>query len=195
MRFNIAPTQEVPVVGRRAGRGPRLGTLRWGLIPSWAKDLSVGSKMINARSETLSEKPSFRKAFRERRCLVVATGFYEWRRGADGKKQAMYIRRPDARPFGFAGLWERWRSPSGTVVHSCAIITATAEGALASVHHRMPLVVQPEDRARWLDPDHRDLDGLRALLARSRDETLRPIEVSSRVNSVAHDGPENIAPC
>lgn len=193
-RYNVAPTQDVIVVGRREGRAPRLGRLRWGLIPPWAKDPGIGAKMINARSESLADKPAFRRAYARRRCLVVADGFYEWKKLPGGAKQPMYVSLASGRPFGFAGLWESWAGPDGEKIFSCAIVTGDARGAIADIHPRMPLIVRPEDRAAWLDPAPRSSEVLAPLLARCLHEELRARPVSTRVNKVDHDGPENLEP-
>ena len=141
--YNIAPTQEVAAVLTDDGER-RLEMLRWGLIPSWADDPGIGSRMINARSETVPEKPSFRRAFRERRCLILADGFYEWKRTNDGK-QPYYIRMEDGRPFAFAGLWESWRG-GREEIRSCTILTTEASDRVSNIHHRMPVILAPEDR-------------------------------------------------
>jgi len=193
-RYNIAPTQDVVVVGRREGRGNRLGHLRWGLVPSWAKDPSIGSRMINARSESLADKPAFRSAYAKRRCLVVADGFYEWKKLPDGKKQPVHVALRSGRPFGFAGLWEAWKGPDGAKLFTCTIVTGEAKGAIADIHHRMPLILRPEDRAAWLDPRPREPEALAPLLERSLYEELRATPVSTRVNKVTNDGPENLEP-
>ena len=153
-RFNIAPTQDAPVV-RMSGGSRRLDMLRWGLIPSWADDASSSARTINARSETAAEKPSFRDAFRERRCLVPADAFYEWKKVPRGK-QPYAIRRADDTPLAFAGLWESWRDPSrpaADAVESFTILTTTPNQRLAGLHDRMPVILSPGDFERWLDPD------------------------------------------
>ncbi len=192
-RYNIAPTQAILAV-RAAAKGgestpPDAFMVRWGLIPSWAKEPSIGARMINARSETLSEKPAFRAAFRRRRCLIPADAFYEWRsQGAPQKKQAFRIAFEDGGPFAFAGLWEDWLAPDGSEVESCTIVTTEAARPIAEIHHRMPVILDPpafgdwltgpEDRAAgWLRP----YDGNRALVAE---------RIVDRVNNVRNDGPE-----
>jgi putative SOS response-associated peptidase YedK len=149
-RYNIAPTQQVAVIRRRAEGGNRLDFLRWGLIPSWAKEPSIGSRMINARSETIDEKASFRAAFKSRRCLVLASGFYEWEEVA-GKKVPRYLRLKDGAPMVFAGLWECWKAPDGEIIESCTILTTTANSLIEALHDRMPVILKPEDFAVWLD--------------------------------------------
>ena len=164
--------------------------LRWGLVPHWAKDPSVGTKMINARAETLLERPSYREAFRRRRCLIVADGFYEWQQ-APGK-QPYWIHPADGGMLTFAGLWESWTGTSGEVVESCTIVTTTANGALAGIHHRMPVIVPERDRARWLDVAV-PVEQVADLLRPSPDDLLVATPVSRRVNSAANDGPECLA--
>jgi putative SOS response-associated peptidase YedK len=143
-RYNIAPTQAVPVVRQQQGSGEReLVTLRWGLVPSWAKDIAIGARMINARAETLADKPSFRAAFKERRCLIVADGFYEWQARPKGPKQPWFITVEDARPFAFAGLWEEWWDAGSTLIETCTIVTTEANAALRPIHARMPAILPP----------------------------------------------------
>src|SRR5258708_32718983 len=148
-RFNIAPTQQVPIVG--LGKEAREMTLaRWGLIPSWAKDSKIGNSLINARADTVAEKPAFRSAFKRRRCLIPADGFYEWKTG-EKVKQPYYIHLKDGQPFAFAGLWEQWEPPEGESVRSCAIITTDANDLMRPLHHRMPVILDPKHYATWLD--------------------------------------------
>lgn len=185
-RYNIAPTQDVlTVVG-----GPRRGGyMRWGLIPSWAKDKSMGSRMINARAETVVEKPSFRNALRRRRCLILADGFYEWQRvGAD--RRPMRIVMLSGEPFAFAGLWETWRDPQGEVIPSCTIITTTANDILSPIHDRMPVILRRELENFWLDGSVDDPDALTSVLAPYDEEAMEAYEVSELVNSFRNDGPE-----
>jgi putative SOS response-associated peptidase YedK len=192
-RYNVAPTQTVPVVRRshRDGGGRELALARWGLIPSWAKDASIGNKLINARAETVAEKPAFRGAFRERRALVPADGFYEWRkREGGGPKQPLLIRRRDGEPFAFAGLWEHWRGPEGEV-ETCTILTTEANAALAPIHDRMPVILDPASYDRWLDPAQPRAE---ELLQPCPDEWLEAFPVSTRVNNVRNDVVELIAP-
>jgi putative SOS response-associated peptidase YedK len=191
-RFNIAPTQDVPIVRdlavvRRAGgtTGRELATVRWGLIPGWAKEASIGSRMINARAEGVAGKPAFRAAFRSRRCVVPASGFYEWKRQGRGPKQPFLIKRKDGEPIGFAGLWESWTDPAtGEVVESCAIVTCPPNGPMAGLHDRMPVILDPADHGRWLDPAE---PGAIELLRPCPAEWLEAVPVSTRVNSPAND--------
>jgi putative SOS response-associated peptidase YedK len=192
-RFNIAPTQDVAVVRRAAGGARELAMLRWGLIPSWAKDAAIGAPMINARAETVAHKPAFKSAFRERRCLVPADGFYEWRAAADGK-QPFRIGFADGAVFAFAGLWERWTGPedTGDVVESVTIITTDANDKLRPIHHRMPAILDPGDYAAWLDPELGAEETSR-LLRPHGPETMAFYRVGTRVNNARHDDPECIA--
>lgn len=152
-RYNIAPTQFIAAVRRDEQEAPELAMLRWGLVPFWAKDPSIGNRMINARSETVAEKPSFRNAYKKRRCLILADGFYEWRKEGDGKTP-YYISLADGSPFAFAGIWENWNSKeSDESLQSTAIITAAASDFMAQLHQRMPVVVRPEQADRWLAGD------------------------------------------
>ena len=150
-RYNIAPTQPVATVLQTSAHERQFQLLRWGLIPAWAKDATMGSRLINARAETVAEKPSFRSAFRHRRCLVIADGFYEWRR-QDGKKQPFYFRMKNQQPFAFAGLWEHWQDPKGEAIDSCTILTTEANELLQQIHERMPVILNPKDYDLWLDP-------------------------------------------
>ncbi len=193
-RFNVAPTQSVPVVRRDAEGRRRLSQLRWGLVPHWAKDLSIGAKMINARSETLAEKPSFRQAFAKRRCLVAADGFYEWRaeKGRKAPKQPYRIEFPGRAPFAFAGLWERWGDrEEGTRIDSVTIITTETNETLRPLHHRMPAILGPGVFALWLDPE-REKAALQALLQPYPDEagaygSLGYYAVSTRLNKATNE--------
>lgn len=191
-RYNIAPTQPVATVLVVTG-DRRMRRMRWGLVPHWAKDLLIGSRMINARAETVAEKPSFRRAFRERRCLVLADGFYEWRR--EGKrKQPMYVARKDREPFAFAGLWETWRPPDGgEAVESCTIITTEANEVVAAFHHRMPVILDAEGVDAWLDEDA-DEAALLELLRPCPAGLMEAWPVSDVVNSPAHETARCIEP-
>lgn len=185
-RFNIAPTQMAPVVARDR-RGRRMGLMRWGLIPYWAEDPAIGNRQINARSESVAAKPAFRDAFGRRRCLVPADGFYEWAR-MDGSKRPFWIRPARGGIVSFAGIWERWRRPDGGLLHSFAILTRPADASVRDLHDRMPVIVPPGDRTRWLD---REVDGseARRLLEGFQPPPLETREVSSWVNRPDHDDP------
>lgn len=192
-RYNVAPTQAVPVVRADPERGRRLDLLRWGLVPWWARDLKIGARMINARSETAAEKPAFRDAVRMRRCIVPVDGFYEWQKLASGK-QPMRIRRRDRRPFAFAGLWERWRKGDAEPVESFTVLTTEPNDLLRPIHDRMPVILAPEDFDRWLDPALRSPDAVSGLLAPCEDDELEAYPVSTLVNSWRNDVPACIEP-
>jgi len=190
-RYNIAPTQDVPIVRLTQDATAReLLMVRWGLVPFWADDLKGGARLINARCETVQRIRPFREAYQRRRCLVPADGFFEWRK--DGKsRQPFLFRRKDRAPFAFAGLWERWREPSdGTVVRSCTIITCPANAVVAPLHDRMPVILAPDDHERWLDP----ADDARGLLVPCPAAWLESTAVNARVNSPNYDDPECIQP-
>ena len=186
-RYNIAPTQDVlTVVGGESRRG---GYMRWGLIPSWAKDKSTGGRMINARAETVGEKPSFRNALRRRRCLILADGFYEWQKvGADRRPMRIVMR--SGEPFAFAGLWETWRDPQGEVIPSCTITTTTANDTLRPIHDRMPVILPRDLEDFWLDDSVTEPDILTSVLTPYDDGAMVAYEVSALVNSARNDGPE-----
>lgn len=188
-RYNIAPTQEVPVVRIRSGNGQReLVMLRWGLVPSWAKDLAIGNRMINARSETVADKPSFRSAFKRRRCLVPADGYYEWQKTEDGK-QPFYIHRADDRPLAMAGLWESWHAGQPDAVESFTIITTDSNADTAHVHDRMPVFLEPDDYSVWLDPEFQDRPLLESLLKPYPNGELEMKAVDKGVNNPKNAGP------
>ncbi len=164
----------------------------WGLIPSWAKDSKIGSSLINARSETVAEKPSFRAAFKRRRCLVLADGFYEWQ-AINGKKQPMFIHMTEQRPFALAGLWESWHSPDGGVLDTCTILTTTPNELMAPIHNRMPVILEPEDYNTWLNPGDQPNIAMH-LLRPFSSEKMAAYPVSTWVNSPAHDDAQCIVP-
>lgn len=187
-RYNVAPSQFV--VALRGGEGNALepAVLRWGLVPSWAKDPAIGNRMINARAETVHEKPSFRSAFRRRRCVVLADGYYEWR-AAGGRKMPYFIVMRDRRPFAMAGLWERWRDAEGKELESCAVITTVAEEGMKVLHDRMPVILSPADAACWCGPGGDDRDAARELLANNANAALVYWPVSTEVNNPRNEGP------
>ncbi|MCA9249939.1 MAG: SOS response-associated peptidase [Phycisphaerae bacterium] len=211
-RYNIAPTQAAPVVRALAaddafaGDGDRVGgnrrqldLLRWGLVPSWAKDISIGNRMINARCEGIESKPSFRTPIRRKRCLVPCTGYYEWKKVEGGtpskpKKQPYYIRRRDERVFALAGLWDRWGDPNGDVVETYSILTTSPNDLMKPLHHRMPVIVGADDYDLWLDPKVQDIEPLRRLFEPYPDDEFVAFPVSKQVNSPSNDSPECIAP-
>lgn len=190
-RYNIAPSQPVGVVVcRQSVTKPEFRLMRWGLIPSWAKDDSMGSKLINARSETVAEKPSFRAAFKYRRCLIPADGFYEWQKAQRGvAKQPFYFSLADHALFALAGLWESWND-----IETFTILTTTANALLQTIHDRMPVILKPEDYARWLNPETQAPQPLMELLKPFPDEQMQAIPVSTRVNSAKMDDVQCIAP-
>ncbi len=193
-RYNIAPTQEAPTVLKTSADSPRhFKRLRWGLIPSWAKDLSIGSQLINAQAETAATKPAFRSAFRKRRYLILADGFYEWKK-ENRHKQPFHIRLHDGRPFAFAGLWEHWDAGEGLAIDSCTILTTTPNDLLRPLHHRMAVILEPENYDLWLDPAIQEADRLQPLLRPYPTETMTAYPVSTRVNNPANDHPECVEP-
>ena len=190
-RYNIAPTQEVAIVRlTRDGERPELIMMRWGLVPYWADDIKIGNRLINARAESVERTPAFREAYQRRRCLVPADGFYEWRKEGR-RRQPFLIRRRDQAPFAFAGLWERWQQPGGQILRSCTIVTCPANPLLAEIHDRMPVILAPDDHARWLDPAAGEG---RAVLRPCPADWLETIPVSPRVNSPASDDRDCLAP-
>lgn len=186
-RYNIAPIQSVPVVTTALG-DRRLESLQWGLIPVWAKDPGIGNKLINARAETLAEKPSFKQALVHRRCLIPADGFYEWKKEGTARLP-MHLRRRDGDLFGFAGLWEEWKQPDGTPLRTCTIITTQPNALAAQVHDRMPAILRPEDENLWLDRSVTDVPSLLNVLRPYPAEEMEVFAVSKRVNVPAVDDP------
>jgi len=190
-RYNIAPSQQVPVVIHQNG-GNRLLMFKWGLIPYWAKDENIGNKLINARAETLEEKPSFRKSLEQKRCLVLADGFYEWKKEGRGKKPYR-ITLQDGRPFAFAGLWDTWLSPTGQRINSCVIITTTPNKLMEPIHNRMPVILQQDMESLWLDVNITSSREVKGLLTPFSADLMVAYEVSQLVNSPCNDFPECIA--
>ncbi len=189
--YNVAPTQPVLTVVQRDGQRV-LTAMRWGLIPVWAKDMRIGSKMINARAETVAEKPTFKRLLKSRRCLIVADGFYEWQK--DGaRKVPMFISVKPKHPMGFAGLYDMWTSPEGERITSCAIVTTGANDMMRSIHQRMPVILPKSAYRRWLDPSNQDLEKLSELLLPYSGK-MQAYAVSTLVNAVGHNSPENIHP-
>ncbi len=193
-RYNIAPTQPVAAVRLDNRSGSReLAMLRWGLIPFWAKDPAIGSKLINARSETAAEKPAFRAAFRKRRCLVLADGFYEWQK-QDGVKQPFYIRLRGGQPYAFAGLWEFWKGPDGEAVETCTLLTTQPNDLVREVHNRMPVILRPADYDLWLNPGVEEVEVLQGILGAYPAGEMEAYAISRRVNSPDNDDPRLIEP-
>jgi putative SOS response-associated peptidase YedK len=193
LRYNIAPTQEVLALIDEGGGRRRIEALRWGLIPSWAGGTKLGEGFINARAETIFERPSFRRVARSRRCLIIADGFYEWHKGPQGKTP-FYIRLKSKRPFGFAGLWDEWISPEGHHIKTCAIVTTEANELLRPIHGRMPVIVPKELEALWLDPNVHEPQALAPVLRPYPAAEMEVYQVARWVNSPANDRPECIEP-
>lgn len=193
-RYNIAPTQPVAAVRLNPGTKEReLSHFHWGLIPFWAKDPNMGARMINARAETVAEKPAFRAAFKYRRCIIPASGFYEWQQ-QNGSKQPFYIHHQQGRPLALAGLWEHWQSEDGSEIESCTILTTQPNEEVRPLHNRMPLILRPDDYATWLQSDGTHLDELQHLLQPVDEGLLDAHPVSRYVNRPGNEGPECIAP-
>jgi putative SOS response-associated peptidase YedK len=205
--YNVAPTKSVPAVIKRTPKGEEgeseipvrmLRPLRWGLVPSWAKDPKIGSRLINARIETVHEKPAFRRAFARRRCLLPADGFYEWYelKVPEGKprKQPFFIRPRDGAMMAMAGLYELWRDPDGEWVWTCTVITTAATDEVGRIHDRMPMIVEPKLWAAWLDPAVTDTDEVRRLLAPAMAGSMEAYPVSTAVNNVRNNGPSLVEP-
>lgn len=190
--YNIAPSQQVVAI-INDGRKNRLGHLRWGLIPPWAKDEKIGYKMINARAETVAEKPSFRKAFQKQRCIIPADSFYEWQK-EDGKKIPMRIKLKTDELFAIAGLWESWKSPDGKTIHTCTAITTEPNNLMKPIHDRMPVILKKENEAAWLDPRNNDIDFLGNMLLPFDEGQMDAYSVSSAVNSPKNNEEALIVP-
>lgn len=196
-RYNIAPTQLAAIIRLRAKDPERkLVFVKWGLIPSWAKDRSIGPKLINARAESAAEKPAFRASFRYRRCLVPADGFYEWKhgpkKGSKQSKQPYLITSADGEPFAFAGLWEHWEGLEGEVIESCTILTTDSNELIQALHDRMPLILQEKDYDLWLDPGVKDPKLLETLLQPYPADRMKSHPVSTVVNKADYDAPDCI---
>ena len=192
--YNVAPTQQILAIARIDGVNV-LDNYHWGLVPFWAEDTAIGYKMINARSETVATKPGFREAFKKRRCLILADGFFEWLQQKGGK-QPMFISRPDQAPIAFAGLWESWHSKEipDQAYRSCTIITRQAVGPVSKLHHRMPVILDPGAYDAWLDPDHQDPQSLGEMLQTNALTDLVFHPVDKAVNSARKNDPSNIRP-
>jgi putative SOS response-associated peptidase YedK len=195
-RYNIAPSQPVPVVRLKPDESKpkrEMVLMRWGLIPSWAKDAAIGNRMINARAESLAEKPAFRAALRRRRCLVAADGFYEWQE-IERKKQPYFIRFRDDRPFAFAGLWESWEGPDHAAIESCTIITTAANKLLRPIHERMPVILAPDAYKVWFDTAVENMDTITGLLVPFSSKEMEAYPVDTLVNKATHDEPGCVNP-
>lgn len=190
-RYNIAPSQDIVAVVA-SDDGNRAGMLRWGLVPVWAKDTSIGYKMINARAETVDEKPSYRRLLSRRRCLIPASGFYEWQKSAN-QKQPYHIQLQSEEPFAFAGLWDRWEH-EGKTIHSCTIITTTANELMATIHDRMPVILSKDDQAAWLDRSNQDPTYLTSLLQPYDTRQMKAYPVSKEVGSTKNTDPFLVNP-
>jgi putative SOS response-associated peptidase YedK len=192
-RYNIAPSQPIAVIPNTGDN--TVSMYKWGLIPSWSKDPAIGDRMINARAESLAEKPSFRNAYRRRRCLILADGFYEWKQSPSLKsKQPVYIRIKSERPFAFAGLWEIWKSPDGSEIRSCTIITTQPNSLLEPIHNRMPVILPPNAYNLWLASEDRQPAQLNDLLIPYPSDEMIAFPVSKMVNSPQNDSPDLIKP-
>ncbi|MBG0771815.1 MAG: SOS response-associated peptidase [Anaerolineaceae bacterium] len=191
-RYNIAPTQPVPIVKDLETRAVEL--YQWGLVPFWSKDITIGARLINARSETADEKPAFRAAFKYRRCLILADGFYEWKKEAQGAgKTPILFKLKDDGPFTFAGLYEHWQSPEGGELHTCSILTCEPNELVGQVHNRMPVMLDAEARWQWLDPEM-ERKNLMGLMKPYPADEMKCFEVSKAVNSPANDNPDVVKP-
>ena len=193
-RYNIAPTQPIPII-RQNPKNPvrELALLRWGLIPSWAKDSSGAARMINARSETAGTKPAFRDALKSRRCLIPADGFYEWQKTGK-EKQPYCFEVADGELFAFAGIWDRWRDPDSNIVETCSILTTSPNAVTSAVHDRMPVILDPDSYDLWLDPGMRNVTTASDLLKPYNAQLMRCYSISTRINHVANDDEECSAP-
>lgn len=189
-RYNIAPTQEVAAIVRSEASSEReFKWLRWGLIPSWAKDSKMGAKLINARAESVAQKPSFRSAFRYSRCLIIADGFYEWQQ-QENRKQPFYIQQIDGLPFALAGLWSTWQPKNGETISTCTIITTKANEIVQPIHERMPVILKSTDYEKWLAPTVQQPELLQPLLQPYSSDKLKVAPVSTKVNNSRNDSPE-----
>jgi putative SOS response-associated peptidase YedK len=193
-RYNIAPTQSVAVVRAAALEGRTLTMARWGLVPSWAADPSIGNRLLNARAETVADKPAFRAALRQRRCLIPADGFYEWQPLPGRKKLPYHIRLRRGGPFAFAGLWERWPAPDGRPLESCTILTTEANELVRPIHDRMPVILQEEAYAAWLNPEQHDVHRIQTWLRPYLAEEMLAVAVGAAVGNARFDDPQCLAP-
>jgi len=191
-RYNIAPTQEIIAICQNGDGYRHVKTLRWGLVPPWANDSTIGARMINARSETVHEKPSFRQPIRYHRCLIPASGFIEWLRQPDGSKQPYYIQRKDGELLAMAGIWDTWKG-SEQIIESCSILTTHANNLIATLHDRMPVLLSPSEYDQWLDRNINDPQQLMGMYTPYPSETLRAMPISPLINNPRHDSPDCLA--
>jgi putative SOS response-associated peptidase YedK len=191
-RYNVAPTQPIPVI-RQTAEGRQLSMVRWGLVPRWARDMSGAGRMINARAETVATKPAFRDAFKHGRCLVVADGFYEWKKPTPRQREPYLIQLRTGEPFAFAGLWDTWMGPEGPI-ETCTIITTDANELVRSLHDRMPVILSPREYDRWLDPALEDVGRLEALLKPVPSESVAMTAVNPIVNNARNEDPRCVEP-
>jgi putative SOS response-associated peptidase YedK len=192
-RYNIAPTQPIAIIRATQAEPRKFDLVRWGLVPFWAKDMSIGARMINARAETVAEKPAFRAALRYRRCLIPADGFYEWQK-QDKHKQPFYIRLTEHHLFAFAGLWESWQSSDGSELETCTILTTSANTFMQRIHDRMPVILHSQDHDQWLDPAQQTAAKLQPLLQSYPDDQMSAYPVSTLVNKASSDRRECLQP-
>jgi putative SOS response-associated peptidase YedK len=192
-RYNVAPTQQIGVIRSDSNGTRHLDLLKWGLIPSWSKDPHIGYKMINARSETADTKPSFKSALKHRRCIIPASGFYEWREES-GKKHPIYIKLKDNNLMLFAGIWDHWKAPEGNVIESCTMLTTETNDLIKPLHDRMPVILDTQNIDMWLDPQVSDPEQLKPLFRSFPSELMEMYQVSDLVNSPKNDNPSCIAP-
>jgi len=189
-RYNIAPSQQIAAIRNFSGEN-HLDLIRWGLVPSWADDISIGYKLINARSETVFEKNSFKRAIRTRRCLIPASGFYEWMR-TDTTKTPVYVTMADNRPMAFAGIWEQWKAPDHSVLETCAILTTAANRVMEGIHDRMPVILHPQEYSLWLDREVSEPETLKQLFKPYPADVMKACQVSTQVNNPNNDSEECI---
>jgi putative SOS response-associated peptidase YedK len=192
-RYNIAPSQQALIIRNAATGGRYLSSVRWGLVPHWAKDITIGNRLINARCETAHEKPAFRLAIRARRCIIPASGFFEWASTPSGKSPH-YLTMRDGAPLAFAGIWDSWKNPEGEITETCAILTTTANSLMAPLHDRMPVLLHPTEFELWLDRSMNKPEKLQRLYQPYPSELLREWEVTTLVNNPANETPDTIVP-
>lgn len=194
-RYNIAPGQAIPVIANSTLAGARwMEAMKWGLVPFWAKDAEIGNRLINARAETIAEKPAYKQALKRRRCILPSDGFYEWQAQSSGPRLPYHIRLRDGELFGFAGLWEEWEAPDSSPLRTCTLITVEPNELMAPIHNRMPAILRREDEDAWLDSELKDTDSIVALLKSYPAKSMEAFPVSRRVNAPQNDDELNIEP-